>query len=124
VSGRWTTIAAVLTAVAVGCGGSGESEDEKRVREAVTEFYAALERSDGKAACAALTETGRKEAEAPNPSPGPCEVELIDEHGGSKPPRITTIEIDGDMAEVGLVNGEGGTAVLTKQPDGWKLDAY
>jgi hypothetical protein len=124
---RRAAIVAVLVVVVAGCGGSGESgesEAEKQVRAAVTEFYAALERGDGRAACALLSETGREDAEAANPKAGRCEVELVAEHGGTPPPRITSIEIKGDTAEVGLRNGEGGSTVLTKEPDGWKLDAY
>jgi hypothetical protein len=117
---------AALAAMAAGggCGESGGSDEEAQVRQTVKSFYAALERRDGKRACAALTDRARRETEAIDGSNRPCEVALVDLFGGQPPPRITSIEIGDGKATVGLMNGEGGNASLVKTSGSWRFDAY
>ena len=121
-----TGVAAGLAAVALagGCGDSGEADGEASVRRTVDDFYSALERRDGKRACAALTERARREAASIDGSGRPCEKALVDMFGGGPRPRITTVEVDGDEATVQLTGGEGGNATLVKKGDAWYLNAF
>ena len=119
---RWCAPVVIVLAVA-GCGGSDDSGDETDVKAAVNGFYAALERKDGKRACAALTKSARDEILSIDGSGGSCEKELVQQFGGSHPPRIVGVEIDGDEATVQLQNGEGGNATLIKQGDRWMMDS-
>lgn len=105
---------------------------EAAARRTIVDFYAAMERRDGKRACAALTNENRRELRTVNvPKGSPlrsCEEVIVDEFGGFPAPRITRVRAEGNTASVTVVapaaEGGGGTSELVKRGNEWKVDAY
>ena len=105
---------AILAALLSGCGTDSSAGD---ARQAVRDFYAALERHDGAAACNRLSEGARSSLETSEKKP--CEQAVL--VLGLKPSRIVAVRVFVTSAEAELSEGE--STFLDQTPQGWKISA-
>jgi hypothetical protein len=110
--------------VLAGCGGSG---DEDAVRDALTSYVEAVDRGDGKAACARMTESLQLVLLNASPKASDCPEALAQADRGADDRgelSIDGIEVDGDTARASVaVGGGAGTRHLLRRQDGeWRVD--
>lgn len=107
-------LAAVLAALAGGC---GTNDDQDEARATVERFYAAIEAGDGEAACAELGEPLLEQVESQTQQPCPGVITRFEYEGGA----IVGDEVYVTNAKVDLQSGE--SAFLSRGDDGWRLSA-
>lgn len=106
---------ACLAAAALGCGPSERASDAAAVAE---RFHAALERRDGRAACAELSEETTSKLEQQEKMP--CEEALLE----LELPRGGTAANTGVYVTSASVDlSEGATTFLDEGTQGWKVSA-
>jgi hypothetical protein len=105
-----------LAAVAVSA--CGAAERERDAAEVVAGFHAALEDSDGAAACRELTEETRSELETQQQRPCEEAILTLELPKGGRPvnPQVHVTSASVDLAE-------GGTDFLDEGPAGWTISA-
>jgi hypothetical protein len=109
----WPAMLAITASAALLSGCGGQRQDEARA--AASDFYAAVSRTDGAAACALLAPATREELE--QSSGKPCERAVVEEvHGDVGEGRSS--HAFGTMAEVAFADD---TVFLTSTPDGWRV---
>jgi hypothetical protein len=106
--------AALLLAV-MGCGASDRAPDAAAVAE---RFHAALERQDGGAACAELSEETASKLEQQEEMPCEQAVLSLDLPSGG-----TAAATDVYVTNASVTLAEGGTTFLDEGPQGWKVSA-
>jgi hypothetical protein len=112
---RVASLACLLALVLAACGSADREDDAAAV---VKRFHAALERRDGQAACAALTEQTVSKLESQEQKP--CERAIL----SLELPKGTTVAdthvyVTSAFAQL----AEGGTDFLDEGPDGWRVSA-
>jgi hypothetical protein len=112
---RLLTLVACATVALAGCGASGRKHDAAAVAE---RFQSALERRDGTAACAELSDQTESKLEQEEKSPCEQAILRVDlPHGGLA--EKTSVSIT--SASVRLTTGP--TTFLDEGPDGWRISA-
>jgi hypothetical protein len=108
---RWVVVLATAGIVGTaGCSAAGEPA----VVAAADRFVGAVDRHDGAAACAMLTEYARHDTETFGRN---CPTQLA---GLPDPGAVQQVEVWGDTAQVRLAHG---TLFLLQFPDGWRVSA-
>lgn len=118
---------ALLVAGGFALAGCGGSADEDAVREALTEYVEAVERGDGKAACARMTEPLQEVLlnASPHASDCPEAIAQVDRGADDRGDlSIDGITVDGDTARASVaVGGGAGTRHALRRVDGdWRID--
>jgi hypothetical protein len=112
---RWMVPALVIAAVAApGCGGNEEAHEAERV---AADFFTALERRDGEAACAVLSTTTRETLRRDERSPCPEAIKTLGLSGGA----VREADVYVTQARVTLAGGDA--VFLGRTPAGWRVDA-
>lgn len=131
---RLAVVALALGGVAVGAG-CGGGDDSGRIRDVVVEVQRAFAENDYEAICAATTRAAQRHVgHAGHGSPATCRrgmrgfVEMVKENPvarGSGPPRVRSVNVDGDrgVAVVVLPNGAATRLPMAEEDGRWKLDA-
>jgi hypothetical protein len=110
-----TALAIAATALGAGCGTTQRAKDARAVAE---RFQTGLDRDDGAAACAELSEETSEALEQQEGSP--CEKAILDLElpAGTE---LGDADVDVTSAAVSLL--EGGTLFLDEGPAGWEISA-
>ena len=105
----------VVAALGAGCGASGRADDATAV---AARFQAALDKGDGAAACAQLSEetAGKLEQQEQRP----CEEAILDLE---LPSGGTSGEADVYVTSAAVGVTAGGTLFLNEAPGGWEISA-
>lgn len=114
---RLTAALPLLVAAGLLSGGCGQADDRRAVRDVAQAFGAALERHDGAAACALLTDPLVTELESQERAP--CAQAVLDL--GLTPAPVTGSRVYVTSGQVELADGE--TAYLDRARAGWRLSA-
>jgi hypothetical protein len=110
-----TVLALALVALVLcACGRSG---DRQTVRDAVVQFYAAVDRHDGARACALLSTDTRKALEEQESEACDKAVEQLDLTGGP----VGSVSLYSTEAAVELRGGD--TVFLQDTKEGWRIAA-
>ena len=112
---RLVTLA--LIAAAAGAAGCGNRDEQGAVRSTVARFYAAVAHEDGRAACAELSQPTIQQLVSSEGTSCRKAVVGLKLHGG-RPGSTTVYELN---AAVQLAGGD--RVFLSRDPDGWKVDA-
>ena len=95
--------------------GFAREADDPAARETVARFAAAIEREDGEAACAELTDDARSNLESQEKKP--CEEAILSlELSGGE---VARVDVADTSAAVDLT--EGDRAYLDRTPEGWRI---
>jgi hypothetical protein len=97
--------------------GCGVSDDRRQVREAVTAFYAEVQRADGGAACQRLAPPAAEALERQASRPCPAAVVDLQLSGGA----VAEVEVFETNARVAFRGGE--MAFADRRAGGWKVSA-
>jgi hypothetical protein len=112
---RFLVFACVIALAAAGCGTGERGNDAAAV---AARFHAALEASDGQAACEELSEDTASKLEQQEKKP--CEQAILElelPKGGSVAVRRV------EMLSAYTSLAEGGTDFLNEGPEGWKISS-
>jgi hypothetical protein len=108
-------LAAFMAFAGTGCGTTDRAHDAVAVAE---RFHAALERGNGEAACAELSETTASKLEQREEMPCEQAVLSLDLPSGE-----TATETDVYVTNASVTLAEGGTTFLDEGSQGWKVSA-
>jgi hypothetical protein len=105
---------ALLALLAAGC---GTSDDRDEARATVERFYEAIRADDGEAACEELGDGLLEQVQSQTQQSCRGVITRFEYEGGD----VTDTEVYITNAKVDLGNGE--SAFLSREDDGWKLSA-
>jgi hypothetical protein len=111
-------IAAALAIACLAGAGCGETDEEKDVAAVADRFHAALERSDGGAACGELSRTAKSTVERQEKAPCEKAILRLDLPRGATAAKARVYLLS---ASVNLVGG--GVTFLNEGPAGWRISA-
>jgi hypothetical protein len=109
---RASAVAVVAAALLAGC---GTADDRAASRSVVQRFGAALQRGDGAAACALLSQDAVRTLEQQEGKPCRVAVTSLKPGGGA----ITRVQVYVTNSKVDLAGGA--SAFLGRSADGWRL---
>lgn len=138
-SGRWLALIAGTAVLVTGCGGGGES-DEDKIRNVVEDYNSAVADKNGSAACELLTADAKRQIAdldvnaVREGAKGRCEssVKRLDSLKGAAPlgrlklAKVGDVRIRGDTAQADVRNSDPpatATAELTKSGDDWVISS-
>jgi hypothetical protein len=107
----------VVSLLALGVAGCGQSDDREAVRATTQQFLAAYAADRDEAACQTLSSDTVKELESQEGAACPDAMGKVKLDGGN----VVDVEVSVTNAKVDLATGE--SVFLSEQADGWKITA-